>query len=398
MNNRNKKHGSIMVVILIIVIVMSIVGIGILCLGFHGRMMAIRSSTAIAARCAADAALADAVFHMNQKIKVKPWDNSTLPSASNVSLPGCNASFDYTVSQAGGDYIVQATGRSAKVVHAVDGFLRIQSVFDYALFARDAIELKNSATIDWINNQPGDSPLQVGTNSTNNGAIILKNGSNVKGDVVVGVGGDPLDVINGIENIEGRTYAMFYRAVLTPIVVPAWLVSMPSGGDIKNTTTISTSGKYDNIDLGNSETITITEPVSLYITESIDLGNSAGIIIGGSGDTDNDAALTIYLAGDLEGKNGAGINNLTADAKRFTLYGLDSCANIRLKNGNVFYGTLFAPNASVDMDNSVAAYGSVIGQNIGLKNGGIFYYDAALRDRTVNDEAVRFVVHRWAEH
>jgi hypothetical protein len=391
-------HGTILPVIVPVIILMLVIGIGVLGLGLHSRMLAIRTGTDIAARCAADAAIAEAVFRMNEKIKIKPWDGSSLPAASNVSLPNCDAIFDYAVSEISGNYVVNATGRAGRSVHNIEGVLRIQSAFDYAIFAKDTIELKNKAIVDWYNNQPDDWPMQIGTNSTADSAVIFKNGSTVKSDVFVGVGGIPSDVISGIDQIQGNTYVMFSKVVLPSVTVPDTLAMMASGGDIKNNTTLSSSGKYSGINLGNSKVLDINEPVSLYITEDIILGNNAKIVIGDPcSDPDNDASLTIYLAGNFEGKNGSSINNLTKDAKRFTFYGLDTCADIRLKNGSDFYGTIYAPGASIEMDNSAGTYGSVIGQRFILKNGGTFYYDTNLRDRTVNDDAVRFAIKRWSE-
>ena len=387
----NARRGSVLPLIIMAVVLMVTVGVGVLGLGFHSRMLAVRSGAEIASRCAADAAVASAVFQMNEKLKVKPWDYSWLPTASNVGLLNCDAGFDYTVSENAGVYTIHGTGRAGHSVHSVEGTLRVYSVFDYALFARDSLELKNSATIDWINNEPGDWPLQVGTNSTSSGAITLKNGSHVKGDAVVGVGGNPDDVISGIENVEGSAYAMFSKAVLPSVTVPDWLAAMSSGGDITDSTPpIGGSGKYNKINLKKGELI-ITAPVVLYITENIDLGNGAKISI------DNDASLIIYLAGNLTGSNSAGFNNITKDAKRLTVYGLDLCVDVRLKNGSDFYGSIYAPNASIIFDNSNTTYGSIVGQNLILKNGAFFYYDAALRDRTVNDDAVRFVIQRWSE-
>jgi hypothetical protein len=399
MNCRKAKRGSVMTLILIAVFLLMIIGVGVIGLDFHGRMMAVRSCADIAARCAADAAIADAVFQMNEKLKVKPWDESSLPVASNIGLPNCDATCDYTVSNVGGNYVIQGTGRSGHSIRSVEGILRVQSMFDYALFAKDSIELKNSATIDWVNNEPNDWPMQVGTNSINDGAITLMSSTTINGDVVVGVGGDPASVINAHSgvSITGDTYAMFSKAIFPSVIVPAWLASMASGGDIKNTTTISVSGKYTSINLKNSDKLTITEPVVLYITGNITLGNSAQIDIGGPLDTDNDASLIIYLAGNFESKNSSQINNLTADAKRFTLYCLDSCTQLVVKNGCNFYGAIYAPNASIDLDNSGNIYGSIVGRTFVLRNSATFFYDAALRDRTVNDDAVRFVINRWSE-
>jgi hypothetical protein len=393
-----RARGAVMPLVFVVCLMCAIVGLGVLTLAFNARMLGVRIGADISARSAADAAVNRALYQMNEKLKVKPWDDSTLPADSNVVLLSSDATFDYAVSKNAGVYNVLGRGRSGRSLRTINATLRLYSVFDYALFAKDSLELKNSATVDWINNQPGDWPLQVGTDSTDSGAITLKNGTIIDGDVVVGIGGNPDEVIDagaGV-TITGDTYAMFSDAVLPPVYVPVWLAPMPSGGTI-STAMLGVSGKYDGINLKNDYKLTITEPVMLYITGDIRLKNSAEIIIGGDLDTDNDASLIIYLAGNATFDNSSQINNLTHDATQFTLYGLDSCADIRLKNGGIFYGAVYAPNASIILDNSADVYGSIVGQSFVLRNSATFYYDAALRDRTVNDDAVRFVIHRWTE-
>jgi hypothetical protein len=401
---QEKTRGSVLLLVLVVCVICAIVGIGLLSLSFNARMLGVRSGSEICARLAADAAIAHATAQMNEKLKIKPWNDSSLPSVSNMSLPNCDATCDYTVSNTGGNYVVQAIGRASRSIRNVEAVLRIQSVFDYALFAKDSLELKNSATVNWYHNQPDDWPMQVGTNSINTGAITFMSSTTINGDVLVGVGGNPSTVIeakSGV-NVTGNTYAMFSNVVLPSIIVPDWLALMTSGGDLevknpKTTKIISASGKYDKIYLANSKKLIIDEPVSLYIIGDIVLGNDANIIIGGPNDVDNDACLIIYLGGNFESKNSSQINNLTSDAKRFTLYGLDSCTNLTIKNGCNLYGAIYAPNADINVDNSGNIYGSIIGKTITVMNSGTFYYDTDLRNRTVNDEAVRFAIHRWRE-
>lgn len=386
------------VVIIVIVLLMAI-GIGILGLSFHGQMFAIRSAADMTARCAADAAVADAVFQMNEKLKVKPWDDFSLPDAENMTLLNCDASFDYAVSKIDDVYTVDAQGTAVNSVRSINSTLRISSVFDLALFARDYLELKSGTQVNWINNQPDDWPLQVGTNSIAPDAITLMSSSVINGDVVIGVDGEPNIVIKQQPDVTvtGDIYPMFSNVIFPSIIVPPSLVSMPSSGDIKNPVIISSSAKYKLIDLGNGETITIVEPVKLYITGNITLGNSAKIIIGGPDDTDNDASLAIYLAGNFEGKNSMGINNQTLDSRRFMLFCLDSCTDVSLKNSGDFYGAIYAPNAALDLYNSSNTYGSIVAAQLILKADGNFYYDVNLRDRSVGDDAIRFVVDRWSE-
>jgi hypothetical protein len=271
--------------------------------------------------------------------------------------------------------------------------LRLASYYEYGVFAKKSIDLKHAAKVDWINNKPGDAPLEVGTASTAGSAVLLMNGSIINGGVLVGVGGDPEVVINGKNNatITAGADSFNYIPPLPPVVVPDPVASMASGGQIKDPTTISASGKYTSINLGNSEVLTIDKPVTLYITGDVQLGNEAAIKIESGG------SLNLYVGGTFDGSNSAGFNNATADSLNLGIYCLDTCTKVIFKNSGNFYGTIYAPNAAVTIDNSADIYGSVVADSFTLKATGRLFYDVNLRRRTVNDLGVRFAIKRWSE-
>ena len=79
------------------------------------------------------------------------------------------------------------------------------------------------------------------------------------------------------------------------------------------------------------------------------------------------------------------------------IYGLNGCENITLKNDSDFYGVIYAPNADVVMMNSADVFGAVIAKSFEQKNSATFNYDASLRDSSIDDEGIRFVVRGWHE-
>ena len=88
---------------------------------------------------------------------------------------------------------------------------------------------------------------------------------------------------------------------------------------------------------------------------------------------------------------------MTNDAKKLTIYGLESCESISLYAKSAFYGTIYAPNADVEMKNSADVFGSIIADTFIQKVAANFHYDADLRTVDVNDYGVRFVIDRWQE-
>jgi hypothetical protein len=389
----SKRRGSAVALVVVAVMILLVMGVALLNLGMSGRIYSLRTADGITARCAADAGLTKVLFEMNEKLKVKPWDDSSLPEATNQSLPYCDAAYSYTVTGNPGDgYTVQSVGICGSAERTITCVLKPQGPFEFAVFGDEGAELKNSALVDWFNFGSDDEILKVGTNSIVSGAFSLKNSSTVNGDVVVGVGGNPDNVIDDFgATITGETRALREANVLPAITVPGWLESLPSGGTIQNDSTITGSAKYSSIDLKNNKTLIIDGDITLYVTNEIILGNSAEMQI------NSDASLILYLGGSFEGKNSSAVNNLTQDAKKLQIYCLDSCENMVFKNSVDFYGAIYAPNAEIVMDNSANLYGAVVARTFELKNSGTINYDATLRDASVYDQAVRFVVTNWHE-
>jgi choice-of-anchor A domain-containing protein len=390
---KSKRRGSALPLVMVAVMILLAMGVGMLTLGMNGRLHSIRTASDISARCAADAGMTMALYEMNEKLKVKPWNDSGLPEVTSESLPYCNAVFSYTVAGNPSDgYTIESIGTSGEAERKVICVLKPQGPFEFAVFAEDGAELKNSAIVDWFNFGPDDENLKLGTNSIASGAFSLKNSCTINGDVVVGVGGNPDVVIDDFgATITGDTRALREANVLPSITVPPWLDALPSSGTIESDSTITNSAKYSSIDLKNNKTLLIDGDVALYVTGEMILGNSAEMRV------DNDASLILYLGGDFEGKNSSAINNLTQEAKKLQVYCLDSCENVQFKNSTDFYGVIYAPNAEVVMDNSANVYGAVVARNFEQKNSATFNYDASLRDASVNDEAVRFVITNWHE-
>ena len=395
---QSKRKGSAMVLVMVALVVLFATGVGLLSMGLQSRIFAIRNASDITARCAADAGLTMAVFEMNEKLKVKPWSDSTLPQATNEVLPNCDAIFSYTLTgDIGNGYIIESVGKSNRAERKVSSSLQLQGPFESAIFAKTTINLKDGAVVDWYNYGEDEKNLQIGTNSTEPASIDLKNGVTVNGDVAVGVGGKPDIVIRSTwATITGRTYALAEEYELPSIAVPEYLQALPSQGTIDDTTTITASAKYDEIYLKNGKIITVDGPVVLYIIGDVIIKSSAELQVVGA-DTNPDASLTLYLGGDAEVKNSGAINNKARNAKKVKIYGLDSCQSIVLKNGSDFYGAIYAPNADVEMMNSADVFGAVVAKSFEQKNSATFNYDASLRDVSIDDEALRFVVKQWRE-
>ncbi|UCC22366.1 MAG: hypothetical protein JSW23_11395 [Planctomycetota bacterium] len=395
-----RTRGSAIALILLVIILLFIMGLALTDLGLRSRLFALRTATGIAARCAADAGLTKAMFEMNQKLEEDSWNDSNLPVATNEALPGCDSTYSYTVTpDANNQYLIQSIGSSGISQKTVNATLTIEGLFEYAIFADNTIVLKNGTTIDGYNFDADDSPLKIGTNSTAAGAITAKVGVTIDGDVAVGTGG-VIDVVidtRAEAAITGTSYVLTEPRELPSITVPDALLAMPSQGTITTNTTISSSGKYDSINLGSTgDTITVDGDVTLYVVGNIRIGNSDTFIIADA-NTNPDASLTLYVGGSITTDSGATVNNATMDPTKFITYGLDTCLTIDFKHAGIFYGAIYAPNAAVHLYNNVEVYGAVVCDSFVQDVDADFHYDASLRDVSINDPGVKFVTTRWNE-
>ena len=403
---QSKRGGFAIAIVLCAVILVLVIGAGVLSIGMHGRALAVRTSSEIAARSAADAGLTKALYEMNQQLEAKTWNDSSLPSATDEPLPNCDSSFSYNVAKTttadGNDlYTLRCTGNSGLFQKTVNATMELKGIFEYAIFVADNITLKNGTTISAYNKKPGDPPLQIGTNSTASGAITAKTGVTIDGDVVIGVGGDTDTVIDNKAEaaISGDAYSSLIKNKTPAIKVPSSLLNMPSSGDLTGSSIISTSVVYDSIDLTGAsgdlnkvDIITvIAKNVEIYVTGDLRLGNLDELQITSL------ASLTIYLGGNLFIDNSGAINNLTMNPKKLKIYGLDTCAAVDFKNSGAFYGAIYAPEADIRLHNGVKIYGAMVGKSFIQDVNADFYYDMSLREVDPTEIGVHMVIKRWSE-
>jgi len=93
-----------------------------------------------------------------------------------------------------------------------------------------------------------------------------------------------------------------------------------------------------------------------------------------------------------------GTETPSKDALTIQLYGTgEGEQNFDIKAKNEWTGVIYAPNANIDLYANGDVYGAIVSDSFEFKNGGNYYYDEALREVSLEDEGVYFVVERWYE-
>jgi len=365
-----------------------------------------RNISDITARSAADSGLVMALFEMNEKLKVTPWNAESLPEAEGVILPYCNAVCSYAVSgDLTGGYTIKAVGESGQAKRTVSATIQLKGLFDHAVLTSQNLTLKSNTVISSYNSaNPLDTSVDadIASQSILDSSIVLNMGVVVNGDVRVGVGGNPDSGIKDLgAKISGFEYAMTEEEPLPYIAAPATLVSVGSTITAKGQTLAISpedNGTYSSISLKSDNQPGVLEisggDVELHITGDIELGQLCEVVI------KDGSSLTLYVDGDIHCRENSGINveNPEKVAKTFTLYGTNPESQLfDLKAKSEWVGVIYAPNADVDLYAAGDANGAVVAGSFEFKAGGNYCYDEALRKVDMDDAGVRFVIKHWQE-
>lgn len=339
---RPAGSGLVLVIVLVIMAILAITGMGLLSLSLDGYRRAIHVSDEVAARSAAEAGVARALFAM------KSYNGVDLPSATNEPVPECGGTFSYAVTLGSPDgYVVDAAGIAGNATKTVRARLMEQNLFCGIAVRQSAVIATSARVLP----EAGSHEPQLATNSTTAGAVNLDASTIAfQGDVVVGPGGDPAAVVVGEQVVSGMLSAAA-RVMNFPAVTPP--VDLPFRGEIKGTTTVTENGRYDRIRLiGTAKTLTVQGHVTLYVTGDVELRNFSKITV------TQGSSLVLYVGGDITIQHGALMRDVDHDPTQVLILGTNSCTQIDLLDGVLLYVGLYAPAANVHLRTSAEIHGA----------------------------------------
>jgi len=395
-------RGTTLVAVTAIGVAVSCLGMTMIELGYHSRILAVRNVQDISARCAADAGMADAIFMMNKKLIDEPvWDNGTLPSRTDIALPNSLSKFTYSVtgSQATGFEIV-STGTCGTAQKSVHVLLNVGSYLQ-GVGVKETADIFRGAT---LGTDPPGSPIGmiVRTNSIATDALKFKAFVTVPGDVLCGPGGITADVVDtkATTVIKGSTYAAAEKLEFPLPVPPSGLPAGPNMPTTVGESVTLTPGAYQyaGITLPNSSQLKISGDTVIYVVGPIIFNKDAQLIVESTG------SLKLYLGTSLEDKNATGISgifNNTNSSNNLRIYGCagseDAPMDIDLKAKSTLYAAIYAPNADIDLFNSGDFHGAIVGYSFEMKNSGNLYYDTSLATALIDSPEACFIVGHWWE-
>ena len=110
--------------------------------------------------------------------------------------------------------------------------------------------------------------------------------------------------------------------------------------------------------------------------------------------------MTLYADSDIHCRESSGITveSSSKESEALKLYATgEDTQYFDIKAKSEWVGVVYAPNADVDLYAGGDVYGAIVADNFEFKAGGNYHYDRALKDVSIEDEGVRFVINRWNE-
>jgi hypothetical protein len=288
----------------------------------------------------------------------------------------------------GGDHQVDATamcgsGRSSlrAVVHAVPS-----SNISAALIGDQSVTIAANVMVDSFDSANGSYASQP--KKTVNGTQVVDTLGNVRSNALVSVAANdgffgnvtpgPGNSVSGIKAntyINGSTAAATVPVPLPPVVVPSiasqGAKAVASGDPVALRTLTPGSYHYTSLSIGNHAAFTIQGPATVVLD---DFTSSPGcsLLVDSTG-----GPVSVYFTGSTSFVSNMSITSNGTTAKDISL--IFSSANpVSLASNASLLGTIYAPNAAVDIHSNWGVYGAITAKTIDVASNVQIHYDEAL--------------------
>ena len=267
----------------------------------------------------------------------------------------------------------------------------VNTLFKYAAFGDSQIDLDNQAMVDSYDSTLGSYASQVvngsGSNAWanddghigSNGNITAATDAKIFGNAAPGISASI--TLTGTAAVSGATANATTSVAMPPIVVP---VIASSGNMTFNADTTLAAGSYHYATTitSNNVALTISGPATV-VFDSLTMQARSNLRV----DSTN-GPVNIYVVNDfvMHSHTLIAANDFDPRALHLNLVS-DNIINpgvtidlddVILASNSRFYGTLYAPDAFIDIDSNFELYGSLIAEKVRTASDARVHYDEAL--------------------
>jgi len=396
MHRKSKEAGVILAMSLLIMLVLLLLGATILQMTVGLKQRTERSYKAIYAVNLAEAGVEKAIWTMNYD-DISTWNGDESLRQTSFSL--ADGSVQVKVFNPDGERpVVSSVGSVRFTSFSVSKGVRVvlepekSPLYRFGVFAGERVVLASKVVVE----------ANVGTNGTSTlpgeGAVVLNEGSRVKGNAVCGEGGNPQAAIQLSQDaaVDGETKSLNEEVKMPSVVVPELSYSSEDivvKGSLEFDA--SFSGQYTSLSITRDSTLTIVGDVTLVVSD-LSIGKEATLRIAEGG------SLRIYVDRSIQIDNTCYINNDSKDATKLLFYGTDNLTGeIEFACRSDFYGAIYLPRVSLSLARDFDSFGAIYAGEILLNNDVHAAYDEGLSDiawlPTDPQERPKYVVRSWQE-
>ncbi|MFT7678176.1 MAG: hypothetical protein ACI8QC_002162 [Planctomycetota bacterium] len=298
-------------------------------------------------------------------------------------------------------------GRSASRVELVLA-ARSNSFYSWGAFGDLGLTMDSNAHVDSYNSNDGAYSADAGSGNDTydssdgnvgaNGNVELDSNSLVFGDAVPGPEGSV--ILNGSSGVSGSTTPNTDVVDLPAIEFPATVSTgdwTPSG----TVTLASGNHAFDTFMLDGNSTLSIIGPATIVCDNMFVQSNSTIQVDTTLG------PVEFYVYDDFVMNSNTTItarNQVPGDLALFlnTNNIIDPDVNVDLDlvdfdSNAVLYGTVYAPNAHVEINSNFELFGSLVAKSVHLDSNSYVHFDEALMDAGDDSNGADFVRVSWRE-
>lgn len=298
-------------------------------------------------------------------------------------------------------------GESTSVVEAV---VResVVSIWAYGAFGDESMTMDSNSMVDSydstlgtyasqeVNGNGNSTYASAGGNVGSNGSITIKQNSTIHGNATPGPGSST--TILGNASVSGSTAPASDTVTMPPLTRPALTFSGPMSVSGGSTVTLPPGDHaFDTLDVGTGATLLVTGPATILVGSAELSSNSQMLVDAANG------PVTLYVIDDFV------LNSNTLMAST-TLRPAD--LSVQLESDNIIdpnlivdlddvllesnaqlYGSIYAPNALIDIDSNFELFGAVVARELHLDSNSKVHFDESLANATSQNSTTLSVVY-----
>lgn len=267
--------------------------------------------------------------------------------------------------------------------------------FDAAVFAYESLTLEANTFVDSYDPAGGPYATQLallGTGHVSDGAVLQSNGdvqvesaAEVHGDVHPGRDGTLVTASSA--HVSGITEPMPEDRALDPVVTPAIPVTGPL--HVSGALTLP-PGDYGftELEVGTTAALVVTGPARVVMTDWT-LRSNSSVVLDASG-----GPIELYVARDLNMASNSSVVTPSASAEDVQLHLTGDATQVaQFRSNGEFHGTIYAPEATVEIRSNFEVFGAVAARAVVLNSNVRIHYDESLHH---DPDQQQYLVGSWS--